>query len=252
MKNELDNLRFNPLSAEANQDDVAHSNLIIYKNLISPISALHYDGMDESLLQLNTPTDLEYVNELPGCKKLQVDSDIYVEELEPKDLWSYHGLSSPIIMLDENVLGLKTETGMAEVFPDLHIERIDNAAYAGVSDTHIGECLEYLEGYMLLITADTGYENLASILPSDQMGIIRFANNNTNQRDKVILLWRLTRTEGFRCLKDWYHKDIRLCHDTVYLYTPNGRSNRLPLYMPHPQSREYKRWIDTRPPNSHL
>lgn len=144
-----------------------------------------------------------------------------------------------VVVLDENVFGLAT-SDIARVFSGVTIVRVENVAFAGASDTQISETISRKNWQVIFITADTGGDIVAA---SNHISVVRFSNNNTSTDIQLSLLWRLTKTRGFRAIDAWFGKDIRLGLQAVH-YTQKGkRSDGRPLHMPHPSSPDHQKWI---------
>ena len=147
-----------------------------------------------------------------------------------------------VVVFDENVFGLATVQGITDIFSGLTITKVELVAFAGATDTQISDVLSRKNWKTIFVTADTGDDIL---IPSDNIAVVRFTNNNTSTATQLSLLWRLTQTKGFRTFENWFDKDIRLSTQNVYFISNGNSSENKKLHFPHQNSLEYKRWILT-------
>lgn len=144
-----------------------------------------------------------------------------------------------VVVLDECVLGLGSSNGIGEVFPDFEVIALNEVSLLKATDSQVSEFLAEMRPGTLFVTADTGGSFPS---PNDGFGIIRFSSSNSSTATKLGLLWRLSRTRGFRCYEAWFGKDIRLADGSFYFISQGSRSGAKELFSPHPNSPAYRRF----------
>jgi hypothetical protein len=151
----------------------------------------------------------------------------------------------------ENPEGLVVldEGAITEIFPDYVVTTTCALAASGASDSQISNVLQSLDSKVIFVTTDK-HGDFPS--PSNNLSIIRFGTNNTSTATQVGLLWRLSKTRGFRDYHNWYYKDIHLGLSNFYSISEGKRSELRQLYVPHPDSPDYEELMSITSPPSFL